>query len=86
MYLHYASNLPFKTCDYSAGYSRQSAATTPQIAQRREAPTSPLQLCYFSGFSRASRHAKVTIQRIAPVFPPAISAEVLRISQHLHHL
>ncbi|MBA3870944.1 MAG: hypothetical protein H0X30_17515 [Anaerolineae bacterium] len=33
------------------------------------------------GISRASRHAKMSIQRIAPSHPPAISAEKMQIVQ-----
>ena len=62
---------------FSAARSHISAATTPQYAQRRIHPTNPLHLCHFSGISRSSRRAKMTIQRLAPSKPPAISADEL---------
>jgi hypothetical protein len=45
-----------------------------QIVQRWKQPSQPLHLCHFSGISRTSRQHKMTIQRLAPSQPPAISA------------
>jgi hypothetical protein len=44
------------------------------MAQRRTYGSISLHLCHFSDISRASRHTKVSIQRIYLCFPPAISA------------
>jgi len=59
-----------------------TAAADP-VAQRWHSPSHPLHWCHFSGISRATRRTKMSIQWIAPLFPPAISAEVL---QNLHKL
>jgi hypothetical protein len=42
----------------------------------------PLHLCHFSGSSRASHHTKMSIQRLAPSIPPAISAGILPAMQY----
>jgi len=65
----------------SAAVSRPSAATTVTFATRRTHGSQPLHLRHFSSISRASRHAKMSIQRIAPVFLPVISAGNLQIVQ-----
>jgi len=53
----------------------------PTFATRRTYGNYPLQLRHFSGLSRASRHAKMLIQRFLPRFPPDISAEVMQFVQ-----
>jgi hypothetical protein len=53
---------------------------------RRTYESKPLRLCHFSAISRASRHAKMSIQRIAPVEPPVISADELHNLQFVHNL
>jgi hypothetical protein len=52
-----------------------------QTAQRWHYGSNPLHLCHFSSISRASRRAKLSIQRFLGCFPPVISAEVM---QNLH--
>ncbi len=39
-----------------------------------------LHLCYFSAISRSCRHAKLSIQRFLPLFPPIIAAEKLHFA------
>ena len=48
---------------------------------RWQQPSQPLKLCHFSASSRASRRAKLSIQRHPPVFPPVISADKMQIVQ-----
>jgi hypothetical protein len=65
----------------SAECSRPTAAAAPQMAQRRIHATNPLHLCHFSDISRANRHAKMSIQRFLPCFPPVISAALMQFLQ-----
>lgn len=55
--------------------SLTSAATALPIVQRRPYRSHPLQLRRFSTISRATRHAKVSIQRYYGSVPPVISAD-----------
>src|SRR5689334_4847232 len=45
------------------------------ITWRRTYGRHSLHLCYFGSISRATRRAKMSIRRLAPVFPPVNSAE-----------
>src|SRR4051812_14857642 len=68
------------TADYKL-YSKDSGGT-PKV-QRWQQPSHPPKVCHFSAISRTSRRHKMSIQRLAPVFPPAISADKL---QNMHKL
>jgi hypothetical protein len=68
---------------FSATSSCPSAAATVTIATRWYPPVYPPHLRHFSGSSRDSRHAKMSIQRLAPSHPPVISADLLQIVQLL---
>jgi hypothetical protein len=68
---------------FSADYSRLSAATTPESATRRTHGSQSLHLCHFSGLGRASRVAKMSIQRMLTGFPPLISAEFMQFVQQM---
>jgi hypothetical protein len=48
-----------------------------------DATGKPLNLRHFSGISRPARQSSVPIQRLAPVLPPAISAENLQNMQNV---
>jgi hypothetical protein len=62
------------------------SSSTAQIAQRWQYGSFPPDLRQFSGISRASRQSKLSIQRLAPVNPPVISADVLHKLRNLRIL
>jgi len=49
-----------------------------QIGTRWHCGRHPLHLRHFSGNSRASRRHKMSIQRLAPLYPPVISADEMQ--------
>ena len=66
-----------QACASSADHSRQTTATS----QSDDAADTREQNAALSDHSRASRIAKVSIQRHAPLFPPAISADKMSFVQ-----
>jgi hypothetical protein len=77
------NNLPIRIfmatiCITSADCSRPSAATTLAFFTRRPYVSHSRHLSHFSGISRAICHTKMSIQRIAPVFPSVIPADKLQ--------
>lgn len=66
---------------HPAATSPASAKGAVPFVQRWKQPCYPPQVCHFSGLSRASRHPRVSIQRLLGGLPPAISADVLQILQ-----
>jgi hypothetical protein len=55
---------------------------TPKV-QRWQQPSDPPHLCHFSGLSRATRQHKMSIRRLAPSHPPAISADKMQNLQQM---
>jgi len=68
--------------EISGARSLISAATVPTFTTRQTHGNYPLQLRHFSGISRASRHAKMSIQRHRGSVPPVISVGNM---QNLHN-
>ncbi len=65
---------------------KQPQQRQTRIATRWHQPNHPLQLRHFSDMERASRRYKMSIQRLTPSHPPAISAGVLQNLQFVQHL